>query len=144
MTLTGTYTRNLDEKQRLAIPKRMREQFGEDVTRLYVAPGTERSLSLYSPAAFEELARRLSERSPNRADVRNYLRLFYSRAEEVGLDRQGRIRLPERLVEFAQLKHDIQLLGVHDHAEIWDRELWEAFLGTQSAQFDDMAARAFE
>ena len=145
MTLTGTYTRNLDEKQRLAIPKRMREQFGsEEVTRLYVAPGTEKSLSLYSPAAFDDLARRLSEQSPNRADVRNYLRLFYSRAEEVSLDRQGRIRIPERLVEFAQLQHDILLLGVHDHAEIWDRPLWEAFLSTQSAQFDEMATRAFE
>ena len=144
MTLTGTYARNLDEKQRLAIPKRMREQLGEDVDRLYVAPGTERSLSLYSPQAFEDLAQRLARQSPNRAEVRNYLRLFYSRAEEVTFDRQGRIRISERLVDFAQLKHDIVLLGVHDHAEVWDRVLWDEFSNAQGARFDEMASKAFE
>jgi MraZ protein len=144
MTLTGTYDRNLDDKRRLAIPRRMREQFGDDVSRLYVAPGTERSLALYSPHAFENLAQRLAGQSPNRTDVRNYLRLFYSRAEEVTFDRQGRIRIPERLIEFARLQHDVMLLGVHDHAELWDRGLWDEFLGAQGSRFDDIAARAFE
>ena len=145
MALTGTYTRNLDETQRLAVPKRLREQFGEDsMTSLYVAPGTEHSLALYSPVAFEGLAERLAERTSNRAEVRNYLRLFYARAEEVSLDSQGRIRIPERLVEFAELKHNLVLLGVHDHAEIWDRNLWDEFLGKHTSQFDDMATQAFE
>lgn len=145
MALTGTYARNLDEQQRLAVPKRLREQFTEGkLSSLYVAPGTERSLSLYSPAAFELQAQKLAQRSSNRAEVRNYLRLYYARAENVALDRQGRIRIPERLIELAALKHDIVLLGVHDHAEIWDRQLWEEFLGRHSAEFDDMATRAFE
>jgi MraZ protein len=145
MTLTGTYSRILDEKQRLAIPKRLREQFGgEDLNSLYVAPGTERSLALYSPQAFESLARRLAERTSNRAEVRNYLRLFYARAEEVVLDGQGRIRIPERLMEFARLEHEVMLLGVHDHAEIWDRRLWEEFLAAHGPQFDEMATQAFE
>ena len=59
MALTGTYRRNLDEKQRLAVPKRLRDQFGEsDLKTLYVAPETDRSLGLYAPAAFEALAER--------------------------------------------------------------------------------------
>jgi len=145
MTLTGTYTRNLDEKDRLAVPKRLREQFtDEKLTSLYVAPGTEKSLALYSPSAFESLAERLAQRTSNRAEVRNYLRLFYARAERVSLDSQGRIRIPERLVEFAELHHDLVLLGVHDHAEIWDRDLWESFLQEHRSNFDDMATQAFE
>lgn len=145
MPLTGTYLRNLDEKYRLAVPKRLREQFSEkEPASLYVAPGTECSLALYSPAAFERLADRLAERSSNRAEVRNYLRLFYARAEQVPLDTQGRIRLPERLIEYAHIDHDVVLLGVHDHAEIWNLQLWEQFFNEHISEFDSMATQAFE
>jgi len=145
MTLTGTYTRNLDEKHRLAVPKRLREQFAQGkLSSLFVAPGTEHSLALYSPQAFEKLAHRLAERTSNRVEFRNYLRLFYARAEEVSLDGQGRIRIPDRLVELAQLKHDVVLLGVHDHAEIWDKGFWEQFLTQHGPEFDEMATQAFE
>ena len=145
MALTGTYTRNLDEKKRLAIPKRLCDEFGEtDLKSFFVAPGTERSLTLYSPAGFEKLARKLARQSTNRVDVRNYIRLFYSRAEKVDMDAQGRIRIPERLAEFAGLQRDVVLLGVHDHAEIWDTVTWDKFLEQHSSGFDDMATRAFE
>lgn len=144
MTLTGTYTRNLDEKHRLAVPKQLREQFGErELSSLYIAPETERSLALYSTAAFDQLAARFAEGNSHGRDVRNYLRLFYSRAAQVELDKQGRIRIPERLVDFAQLKRDVVLIGVHDHAEIWDHDLWTEFLGKHGSEFDEMASTAF-
>lgn len=145
MALTGTYSRTLDGKHRLAIPKRLREDFQEpDLTLLYIAPGTDKSLALYAPAAFKALAHRLEERSSNRAEARNYFRLFYSRAEGVDLDSQGRIRIPDRLVSFAQLEHEVVLLGVHDHAEIWSRTLWEEFLARTAPDFDKLAEEAFE
>ena len=140
MALSGTYSRSLDEKQRLAVPKRVCEDFNEaDLNSFYVAPGTDKSLVLYSPAGFEKLARKIAKQSPNRVDVRNYKRLFYSRAERVELDAQGRIRIPERLVEFAGLSRDIVLVGVHDHAEIWDAASWERFLNATETAFDEMA-----
>jgi len=146
MPLTGTFSRNIDDKRRIAIPKRLREEFGntEKVTSLYVAPGTDKSLAVYSTTEFETLAARLAENSSNRADVRNYLRLFYSRAERVNIDGQGRVRIPDRLAEFAQLKREAVLLGVQDHAEIWDAAIWDDFLKATSAEFDKMAEQVFE
>jgi len=145
MALTGTYSRSLDEKKRLAVPKKLCEEFGEgDLTHLYVAPGMDKSLSLYSQAGFARLAEKIADHTSNRADVRNYVRLFYSRAEKVELDSQGRIRIPDRLSELAGLTRDVVLLGVHDHVEIWDAAAWNAFLEQQSAGFDDMATRMFE
>src|SRR5438046_276549 len=145
MTLSGTYTRSLDEKQRLAIPKRLCEEFNEpDLKNLFVAPGTDKSLVLYSPAGFEKLARKTAKRSSNSVEVRNYKRLFYARAERVELDAQGRIRIPERLVEFAGLSRDVVLVGVHDHAEIWDAAAWDEFLKSQGPGFDEIATQAFE
>ncbi|HLJ10263.1 MAG TPA: MraZ N-terminal domain-containing protein, partial [Planctomycetaceae bacterium] len=69
MALSGTYTRSLDEKQRLAVPKRICEDFHEtDLNNLYVAPGTDKSLVLYSPAGFEKLARKFAKQSSNRVE----------------------------------------------------------------------------
>jgi MraZ protein len=145
MALSGTYARSLDEKQRVAVPKRLCEDFGEaELNCFYVAPGTDKSLLLYSTLGFEKLARKLARQSSNRVEVRNYKRMFYSRAEKVELDAQGRIRIPERLVEFARLGREVILAGVHDHAEIWDAVAWKEFLERNNAAFDDIATLAFE
>ncbi|MBL8851210.1 MAG: cell division protein [Planctomycetaceae bacterium] len=143
MALTGTYQRTLDDKQRLAIPKRLRDAMGEaELQELYIAPEVGRALSVFSPRAFERRAARIEELSTGRSGVVNYLRLYYSQAERVEIDAQGRIRLPERLVEFAQLQEDVVLLGVHDHIEIWDSALWNDFLKEHSLEFDRLAREA--
>jgi len=145
MALTGTFTRNLDEKGRLAVPKRLRDQFREQsLTNLYVSPGTERSLSLYEPQEFQRLAERLEENSTNTPEFRNYLRLFYARSECVQLDSQSRIRIPEWLMQWADLNKDVVLLGVHNHAEIWDLAHWKEFLQQHGPEFDTMASTAFD
>ncbi|MFN0056327.1 MAG: division/cell wall cluster transcriptional repressor MraZ [Planctomycetales bacterium] len=145
MVLSGTIARTLDEKQRVAVPKRLLDDFGEtDLASLFVAPGTEKSLLIYSPAGFERLARRMAKKTSQPAQVRHFKRLFYSRAERVDLDAQGRIRIPERLVDFALLKRDVVLLGVQDHMELWDAAAWSTFLEQTSAGFDQIADAALE
>ena len=150
MALTGTFERSLDDKNRIAVPKPLREEFtlassapAEEVVQLYVAPGQDKSLSLYNKVGFDALAQRLASSSSNRAEVLNFQRLLFSRAEKVELDGQGRIRIPERLAEFAQLKRDVMLLGVQDHAEIWDKGVWTEFEQRHAARFDEMAQAAF-
>ncbi len=147
MALTGTFERALDDKKRIAVPKTLRDEFGSSVTEgiqhLYVAPGQDKSLALYAPAAFEVLAQRLAGSTSSRSEVLNFQRFLFSRAEKVELDSQGRIRIPERLVGFAELKREVVLLGVQDHAEIWDKELWQDFENRVAARFDEMAQTAF-
>ena len=143
MALTGTHQRALDDKQRLAIPKRLRDAMGDaDLKELYVAPEVGHSLSVFSPQTFERRAERIEQLSSARSSVVNYLRLYYSQAERVEIDGQGRIRLPERLVEFARLRQDVVLLGVHDHIEIWDQAVWNELLQQHSQEFDRLATEA--
>ena len=139
MALTGTYLRTLDEKKRLAVPKRLRDDFGQsDLNNLIIAPGTEKSLVVYSPQGFEAFAAKLVAGGSHQ----NYLRLFYSSAERVDLDGQGRMRIPDRLAEYAGLKREAYLLGVQDHAELWDKDAWDAFVVTNSPTFDQLAVKA--
>src|ERR1700674_2473484 len=98
MLLTGTFTRAVDEKLRIAIPKPLREALGTTLSgALYVTPGTDGSLALYTEDALARLADRLAQSSPSAQDVRAFSRLFYARAQSVELDGQGRVRIPPEL-----------------------------------------------
>ena len=145
MALTGTFERNIDQKLRLALPRPLKEAFqvkGSD--ELFLAPGNEGCLSVYSPEGFDQFARQLANVSPGRANVRNFLRLFYARAERVVLDKQSRIRIPDRLMVHASLQHEVVIVGVNDHAEIWDKPTWEQFLTGYSSQYDQLTTEAHD
>ncbi|MEZ6062541.1 MAG: division/cell wall cluster transcriptional repressor MraZ [Planctomycetaceae bacterium] len=145
MALTGTFERTIDEKWRLAIPKPLKDGFSvRDVGELYLAPGNEGCLSVYSPEGFDEFAKRVASVSPGRANVRSFLRLFYSKAERVVLDKQSRIRIPDRLITHASLQREVVILGVHDHAEIWDKSAWDTFLEQTSFHFDELTSETLE
>jgi len=145
MLLTGTFSRTLDEKQRVAVPKVLREALGSLAKGLlYVTPGTDGSLALYSEEALARVADRLAQASPTGQDVRAFGRLFYARAQAVELDSQGRIRIPQELAELAALTKDVVLIGVQDHLELWDRGRWEDYATTKQSHYDQIAEAAFQ
>ncbi len=144
-TLTGTYERILDEKLRLAIPKPLRKQLSQDEELVvFVVPGMDGCLDLFSADGFEARSARLQEHATNQAGSRNFFRMLFPAAEEISVDPQGRIRIPERLVKHASLKHDVVLVGVRDHAEIWDKPTWDALLAQNTPNFDDLGSRALD
>jgi MraZ protein len=144
MTFSGTYFRAIDEKCRIAIPKPLRGLIsGEGDTSIYLAPGTDGCLNLYTEAGFERLADQLSAASPAAEDVRAFSRLFYGQAERLPIDRQGRIRISAELVAWAGLEKEVALVGVRDHLEVWERARWEGYRGSMRPRYDEIAAGAF-
>jgi MraZ protein len=143
MLFTGEFSRSIDEKLRVAIPKGFREVLGGDAQGIYIAPGTDQSLALYTEETFARLAERLAQASPTRQDVRAFNRLFYARAQRVELDTQGRVRIPPELAELARLGREVVLLGVQDHVEIWAADRWKSYLAEQQSHYDEIAEAAF-
>lgn len=145
MLLTGTFGRSVDEKLRVAIPKSLREAIdGEPGCVLFVAPGTDGSLAIYTESSFAQLGERLTGVSPTQQNVRAFTRLFYARAQRVELDSQGRIRVPAELAELAGLGREAVLLGVQDHLELWAVERWRQYLTDRQAHYDEIAEAAFD
>jgi len=142
MLLTGTFPRTLDEKKRLVLPKRVREQLGTPSVA-YVTPGPDQCLWLYSQAGLEQLALKLDEAPAADAEVRVFRRLFFAQTETVEVDRNGRVLIPERLLSFAGLKHEVMLLGVRDHLELWDAGRWHEYMSQHASRFDAIAEGAF-
>ena len=144
MLLTGTFSRSIDQKSRVAIPKRLREMLAcAQGGILYVAPSTDRSLAIYTEESFGQLAERLKRSSPTEQHVRAFTRLFFAGAQQVELDAQGRIRIPGELVQLAALEKEVILLGVQDHLEVWSSQRWRAYLADKQANFDEIAEAAF-
>jgi len=143
MLLTGTFSRTLDDKKRLGLPKRIREQL-ENPEAVFVTPGPDQSLWLYSQPALERLAEKLDQSPATDAEARVFRRLYFAQTETVDLDSNGRILIPERLLEFAGLKHEVVLIGVRDHLELWDAERWQQYMTQNAPRFDAVAEGAFQ
>jgi MraZ protein len=141
MLLTGTYERSLDDKQRLALPKRLRDLLA-DQGQLVLTPGTDGSLALFPAPAFAALTEKLAARSPTGQEVRAFSRLLYAQSQSVEIDSQGRIRLPAELARLAGLGRDIVLLGVGDRVELWNKSRWEAYLADLQPRYDELAESA--
>lgn len=139
VVFTGTYEHAIDAKNRLAIPSEIRATIaraaavGQDPIdlkaigqALFVTLG-EGALCLYTEQAFEKRAEELDRSEQDPDQLLNYERFFYSLSKRVELDKQGRIRLPDDLIEMAQLKSEVVLIGVKDHLEVRDRQTWKDF-----------------
>jgi len=142
MLLTGTYPRTLDDKKRLALPKRVRELLKEPAV-LFVTPGPDQSLWVYTQEALERLAQKLDQAPAADAEARVFRRLYFAQTEAIDVDRSGRVLIPDRLLQFAALKHEVVMIGVRDHLELWDAERWQNYLAQNAPRFDSVAEAAF-
>src|SRR5262245_3234351 len=127
MLLAGTYPRTLDDKKRLALPRRLREQLGQP-GMLFVTPGPDQSLWVYNQNELERLSEKLDQAPATDADARVFRRLYFAQIESVELDSNGRILISERMLRFAGLEHDVALIGVRDHLELWNAQRWQQYL----------------
>jgi len=144
MLLTGTFSRSIDDKQRVTIPKELRAALGEASGGVfYVAPGTDGSLAIYDEGSFLQLADRFSSASPAQRDVRAFGRLFYAQARRTELDKQGRLRIPPELSQWAALSTDAVLVGVGNHMELWESERWDSYTSERRGHYDELAEATF-
>lgn len=98
---------------------------------------------VYTEQSFAQLGEQLGRGSPTAQGIRAFGRLFYAQAHRVATDRHGRLRIPAELARLSHLEKEIVLLGVRDHLEIWDRQLWEKYLAEKQPYYDEFAENAF-
>jgi MraZ protein len=132
----GTYTPKIDDKGRLFLPAKFREQLEEG---LMVTRGQERCLTVYSLEQFGALTAKLREASLTNKSTRSYVRMLSSGAFDQVPDKQGRISIAPLLREYASLRRDVVVIGALDRVEIWDPDNWAAYLETEEQGFADLS-----
>jgi MraZ protein len=136
--LLGEHDHSLDDKNRLTLPARHREQLGD---RVVVTRGLDGCLYLYAAAEWERLARRVGTLDPLSSEARTMQRFFFASGSDAELDKQGRIVIPANLLELAGIGREVTVAGIYDHLEIWDRAAWRQQRQTVEGSAEDVAER---
>ena len=136
--LLGEHDHSLDDKNRLTLPAKLREQLGDEVV---ITRGLDGCLSVYSKAAFEVLAGRMGTLDPFSRETRTMQRYFFTGAPPVELDKQGRMVIPAKLLASAGIAREVTVAGVYDHLEIWDRAKWREQMRQAEGSAEDVAER---
>ena len=120
--LLGEYEHTIDDKNRLTLPARFREAFGDGVV---VTRGLDTCLYVLTRGDWEQLVEdNLRPLDPLSREARELERYFFSAAAEANLDTQGRVMIPPPLAGYANLGREVVVAGVRNRLEIWDRDAW--------------------
>ena len=128
----GTYTPRLDEKGRVILPAKFREELSEG---LVLTRGQERCLYVFSAQEFQRVYEQMRSAPLSSKQARDYIRVFLSGASDEQPDKQGRVTIPQALRDYAGLGKDLTVIGAGARAEIWDSAVWNSYLEEQEHQF---------
>ena len=127
-SLIGTYMHSVDEKGRIAVPRKMRAELGEP---FYVTCLTNECLSVYSEEEWRKLAKKLDAIPQADTRAQRYVRLIYSSACKCEPDKQGRVLIPQLLRDRVGIDKEVVTIGASSRAEIWAKENWAGFTEPQ-------------
>lgn len=134
--LFGKYLRDLDEKNRLMLPKQLKDKLSGN---LYLLRGYDGCLSLFQEKEFEEYVSKLSSLSYTHKDTRDIQRLGFSSTFELSVDKQGRIQIPTQIFLDYNLTKEVVVVGVINHLEIWSKEAWDKYEIDNKEKFEDIS-----
>ncbi|HQR25783.1 MAG TPA: division/cell wall cluster transcriptional repressor MraZ [Nocardioides sp.] len=136
----GTYTPKLDDKGRLVLPAKFREELEKG---LMITRGQDHCLTIHRLEDFVALNRRLQEASLTNKRVRSYVRVLHSGAYREFPDSQGRITIPPVLRDYASLTKEVVVIGSMSQVEVWEPQRWATYLAEQEQEFADLGEEIF-
>ena len=144
MLLTGEYSHTVDNKGRVLISNKLRNQIDavEEGSNFYLVLGSNGILSLYPEKYFENLVHAGAPKEAAADESVAFERLGFALASKVELDSQGRLLINEKLRKRAHLQENITLIGVRDHIELWNEQSWEQYLADHLPQYQKQITEA--
>ena len=134
--LLGEFKHNLDSKNRLTIPAKIRTELGE---KPILTRGLDNCLFIYPHRDWELFMEKLNKLPLSQKKARNFKRFMLSGASEIEVDNLGRVLIAEPLRKYAQLSKTIVIIGVGDRVELWDERAWNETIAEAEKISDDIA-----
>ena len=132
----GSFAHTLDEKGRLMIPRKMREELG---FKVYIMKGFDGALSLYNEDRYQKLVNDAEKLSFNQHKVRDYLRLQFASTYEMDVDKLGRVQIPTALLAKYGISREVIVLGIGDHIEVWDANKYREYEDSIKDEYENIA-----
>lgn len=134
--IIGEYKSTIGDKKRVSLPKKFREQLGEEII---LTRGYEDSLILVNKGMWERIAKDVIGGSFINKNVRDTSRFLIGGAIEISIDKLGRFLIPESLFQHAELKKEVVFLGLINWIEVWDKEKWDKRVEYLKTHGDEIA-----
>ncbi len=122
-TLMGKYQNSVDDKGRMIVPAKYREELGGSCV---LTRGIDKCLYIYPISRWEVFTDKLSKLPTSDSSARAFIRHFYANAVECDIDKQGRITIPQELRIYAKMEKELITVGLLDKIEIWSKEQWNS------------------
>ncbi len=132
----GEYHHTIDEKGRMIIPAKFREELG---LNFIITRGLDKCLFVYPESEWKNLEEKLKGLPFTKKDARAFTRFFFSGASECELDKQGRVNVSPPLRQYAQLEKECVVIGVSNRVEIWSKATWEEYFAQSEDSFSEIA-----
>jgi MraZ protein len=132
----GTHAPRLDDKGRLFLPAKFRDELLEG---LVITRGQERCLYVWPMAEFVSLTEQMRQTPVTNKRVRDFMRMMFAGASDETPDKQGRVTIPATLREYAGLRRHCIVIGAMNRLEVWDAESWTDYSDHQEAAFSDLS-----
>lgn len=129
----GSYEYNVDEKGRVNIPPKFRNDIGE---KLYLIKGYEGCISLYKEQDFQRYITNIQNLPYEKAKVRQHARILLQSVVELSIDKAGRVLIPTKTLKEYEIGRNVLVLGALDHLEIWDVEKWKVYKEENEKSFE--------
>lgn len=136
--LLGQFEHRIDDKGRLNIPAQFRKKLDDNVV---VSKGFDGCLVLRSYNHFLEWQNSILSQSEHSKDVRILQRQVLSNSSETKFDTVGRINISKKLLDLADIKKDVIVVGLGNKIEIWDRDKWDEFTKISNEVLEEIAEK---
>jgi len=139
--LSGEYRHTVDEKGRVIIPSKIRNEMGSNMV---ITRGLDGCLFGYNEIEWNKIMEKLSTLPFTKSDARNFTRFLTSGAQTVEFDKQGRINIPNYLMNYAEISRDVVIVGVINRIEIWEKDKWNKLIEDISESLSSIAENLFD
>ena len=119
---TGSYFNSVDDKGRVFLPKKFRYNLGEKV---WLVKGIDACLYVFTSDSWPGFVDSyVTNRSLEDENARKFQRFILGGSQELEIDGQGRINLPQDHKEYARIGKEAAIVGCGDRLEVWDKEVY--------------------
>jgi len=137
---SGEFRITLDPKKRINIPAAVRKILpAESDGKLVFTRGFEGCVFMFPGIEWKRLTEKLMTLNSFDVNVRNFTRVFVGSAHTISMDSQGRVLLPESIIEMASINKDILLQGSLNKWEVWNPELYQNYLTSNNIKIENLA-----
>ena len=134
--LLGEYKHNIDSKNRLTVPAKLRMELGE---KPVLTRGLDNCLFMYPNRDWQLFIEKLSALPLSQKKARDFKRFMLSGASEVEIDDMGRVLVPETLKKYAKFEKSVVVIGVSDRLEIWSEHVWNTYIAEAEKESGGLA-----